>query len=47
MNVIRGREVAFFYIDYRIRALWFLYGTLLSAYVILKGFSHEKQYHQN
>lgn len=43
MNVMRGREVAFFYTNYRIRALWFLYGALLSAYVLLKGFSHEKQ----
>ena len=43
MNVMRGREVAFFYTNYRIRALWFLYGALLSVYVLLKVFSHEKQ----
>jgi len=32
MNVTRGREAAFFYSNYRIRVLRFLYGTLLSAY---------------
>ena len=35
MNVTRGREAAFFYSNYRIRVLRFLYGTLLSAYVLM------------
>lgn len=33
MSVTRGREAAFFFSNYRIRVLRFLYGTLLSAYV--------------
>ena len=32
MSVTRGREAAFFFSNYRIRVLRFLYGTLLSAY---------------
>jgi len=34
MSVTRGREAAFFFSNYRIRVLRFLYGTLLSAYFI-------------
>ena len=34
MSVTRGREAAFFFSNYRIRVLRFLYGTLLSAYEI-------------
>lgn len=34
MSVTRGREAAFFFSNYRIRVLRFLYGTLLSAYNI-------------
>ena len=33
MSVTRGREAAFFFSNYRIRVLRFLYGTLLSAYL--------------
>ena len=33
MSVTRGREAAFFFSNYRIRVLRFLYGTLLSAYI--------------
>ncbi len=35
MSVTRGREAAFFFSNYRIRVLRFLYGTLLSAYDII------------
>lgn len=43
MSVTRGREAAFFFSNYRIRVLRFLYGTLLSAYffcVILSYFGN-------
>ena len=55
MSVTRGREAAFFFSNYRIRVLRFLYGTLLSAYdqlvelvriclfISLSKFGHKKK----
>lgn len=40
MSVTRGREAAFFFSNYRIRVLRFLYGTLLSAYLVKETYEY-------